>query len=352
MTDEQTVHLNPGTGTPGQVIRNLYFNGRLAYRMGFPEFAYPSLFIVGDQIGSSRTTVGLLGGTGSSGPTNFVTAGTEFYPFGAYVAAPATNLEQEFTGKIRDVETGNDYFGARYYSSSTGRFMSPDWSAQEEPVPYGELDDPQSLNLYVYVRDNPLSRTDNYGHSPWGFAGGFEGCDGSNSCQRNLQEQWSSQAAANAQAAAVQQQTTSSTANANANAAAEGHQYDLVVERTNKLLGTDDAADHIDPNGTLHGGNYAFGINGNDKSDAAFKSSLNKALGEADGSAGAHGGLTPPTHRVGFSTSLHHDNNALHVDHFNGAKFPIGTLLHAIVDVGVGSAFYGSTRAFSYAGVQ
>ncbi|HEY0758702.1 MAG TPA: RHS repeat-associated core domain-containing protein [Acidisarcina sp.] len=209
MTDEQTVHLNPGTGTPGQVIRNLYFNGKPAYRMGFPEFAYPSLFIVGDQIGSSRTTVGLLGGTGSSGPTNFVTASTEFYPFGAYVTAPATNLEQQFTGKIRDVETGNDYFGARYYSSSTGRFMSPDWSAQEEPVPYGELDDPQSLNLYVYVRNNPLSRTDNYGHSPWGFAGGFEGCDGSNSCQPNLQEQWSqwsSQPAANAHAAAVQQQ--------------------------------------------------------------------------------------------------------------------------------------------------
>ena len=53
-----------------------------------------------------------------------------------------------------------------------------------------------------------------------------------------------------------------------------------------------------------------------------------------------------------FSTSLHHHNDALHVDHFNGAKFPIGTLFHAIVDVGVGSAFYGTHRAFSYAGVQ
>ncbi|HEY0758698.1 MAG TPA: RHS repeat-associated core domain-containing protein [Acidisarcina sp.] len=164
VTDEQTVHLNPGTGTPGQVIRNLYFNGRLAYRMGFPEFAYPSLFIVGDQIGSSRTTVGLLGGTGSSGPTNFVTANTEFYPFGAYVTAPATNLEQQFTGKIRDVEIGNDYFGARYYSSSTGRFMSPDWAAKAEPVPYAKLDNPQSLNLYAYVRNNPLSRVDPNGH--------------------------------------------------------------------------------------------------------------------------------------------------------------------------------------------
>jgi hypothetical protein len=30
-----------------------------------------------------------------------------------------------------------------------GRFMSPDWSAKVEPVPYAKLDDPQSLNLYA-----------------------------------------------------------------------------------------------------------------------------------------------------------------------------------------------------------
>jgi len=68
------------------------------------------------------------------------------------------------TGKERDAESGNDYFEARYYASSMGRFLSPDWSAQEEPVPYAHLDDPQSLNLYAYVRNNPLSRTDADGH--------------------------------------------------------------------------------------------------------------------------------------------------------------------------------------------
>ena len=69
-----------------------------------------------------------------------------------------------FTGKERDSESGNDYFGARYYASTMGRFMSPDWSAKAEPVPYAKLDDPQSLNLYDYVRNNPLSRVDVDGH--------------------------------------------------------------------------------------------------------------------------------------------------------------------------------------------
>jgi hypothetical protein len=38
--------------------------------------------------------------------------------------------------------------------------MSPDWSAQAEPVPYAKLDNPQSLNLYSYVWNNPLSKND------------------------------------------------------------------------------------------------------------------------------------------------------------------------------------------------
>jgi RHS repeat-associated protein len=74
--------------------------------------------------------------------------------------------EELFTGKERDSESGNDYFGARYYSSNDARFMSPDWSAKVEPVPYAKLGDPQSLNLYSYMRDNPLGGADADGHSP------------------------------------------------------------------------------------------------------------------------------------------------------------------------------------------
>jgi RHS repeat-associated protein len=77
---------------------------------------------------------------------------------------PTDATEQHFTGKERDTESGNDYFGARYYASNMGRFMSPDWSAKEEPVPYGHLDNPQSLNLYGYVLNNPESSVDADGH--------------------------------------------------------------------------------------------------------------------------------------------------------------------------------------------
>jgi len=69
-----------------------------------------------------------------------------------------------YTGKERDSESGNDYFGARYYASSMGRFLSPDWSAKVVPVPYAKLDNPQSLNLYAYVGNNPLRAVDPDGH--------------------------------------------------------------------------------------------------------------------------------------------------------------------------------------------
>jgi RHS repeat-associated protein len=61
-----------------------------------------------------------------------------------------------FTGKERDTESGNDYFGARYYASSMGRFMSPD--------PIGimaqKLSDRQQWNMYQYSKNNPLRFTD------------------------------------------------------------------------------------------------------------------------------------------------------------------------------------------------
>ncbi len=72
--------------------------------------------------------------------------------------------EHHFTQKERDSESGNDYFFARYYNAPTGRFLSPDWSAKVEPVPYAKMDDPQTLNLYAYVGNNPIIHVDVDGH--------------------------------------------------------------------------------------------------------------------------------------------------------------------------------------------
>ncbi len=85
-----------------------------------------------------------------------------YYPPGSL--AINDTVAQKFTGKERDAETGLDYFGARYFGSPQGRFTIPDWSAKEEPVPYAKLEDPQSLNLYAYVKNNPLRFADPTGH--------------------------------------------------------------------------------------------------------------------------------------------------------------------------------------------
>jgi hypothetical protein len=47
--------------------------------------------------------------------------------------------------------------------------MTPDWAATAEPIPYATLDDPQSMNLYSYVVNNPLRNTDTDGHSLHAF---------------------------------------------------------------------------------------------------------------------------------------------------------------------------------------
>jgi len=89
----------------------------------------------------------------------------DFYPFGG--ERPYTDTcppTYKFEGKERDTETNNDDFGARYYSSSFGRWTSPDWSAIPTPVPYSNLTNPQTLNLYVMVSDNPESFADLDGH--------------------------------------------------------------------------------------------------------------------------------------------------------------------------------------------
>ncbi len=83
-------------------------------------------------------------------------------PFGdGYAANTADDpTENHFAGKEKDVESGNDDFLARYYNSVIGRFLSPDWSASDDPVPFAKHGDPQSLNLYEDAMNNLLTMVD------------------------------------------------------------------------------------------------------------------------------------------------------------------------------------------------
>jgi len=87
-------------------------------------------------------------------------------PFGDWLNCSTSDPSpMHFTGKEHDAETGLDNFGARYDSSSLGRFLTPDWSSDPEAVPYAKLGNPQSLNLYAYVQNNPVNALDLDGHS-------------------------------------------------------------------------------------------------------------------------------------------------------------------------------------------
>ena len=66
-----------------------------------------------------------------------------------------TTRNYKFTGKERDSESGLDYFGARYYASTMGRWLSPD-----KPFADQHATNPQSWNLYEYGRNNPLRNID------------------------------------------------------------------------------------------------------------------------------------------------------------------------------------------------
>jgi RHS repeat-associated protein len=86
----------------------------------------------------------------------------EYLPFGEELcgsspcAATVPGQPNRFTGKERDGETGQDYFGARYYQSRLGRFtgVDPRMGIAEA------LLDPQKWGRYAYSLNNPLRYLD------------------------------------------------------------------------------------------------------------------------------------------------------------------------------------------------
>jgi RHS repeat-associated protein len=132
----------------------VYFGGQRVARRDASGNLY---YYVEDMLGTSRAL------TTANGTVCY---DADFYPFGGERTPLVNTCPQnfKFNGKERDPETGLDDFGARYFSSSFGRWLSPDWSAIPAPVPYANLTNPQTLNLYQFVGDNPETFSDLDGH--------------------------------------------------------------------------------------------------------------------------------------------------------------------------------------------
>jgi RHS repeat-associated protein len=134
-----------GSGNPQQDY--IYLNGAMIARSdvthGHPRLDY---YYIHDHLGSTRMI---------TNPVGTVCYDADYFPYGSEQATPTNNCAQnyKFTGKERDSESGLDNFGARYNASTMGRFMTPD------PLG-GSLANPQSLNKYTYVLNNPLRYTD------------------------------------------------------------------------------------------------------------------------------------------------------------------------------------------------
>ncbi len=102
-------------------------------------------YYIKDHLGSIRVVVDQYGQ---------ITSAQDYYPFGetlrTYTTGSGQNDKYKFTEKERDIETGYDYFGARFYDSRIGRWLSVDPLAEKRP----------GLSPYNYCQLNPINRFD------------------------------------------------------------------------------------------------------------------------------------------------------------------------------------------------
>ncbi len=134
------------TDTSGNLLDEYIFFGgaRIARRDSSSNVDY----YFADHLGSAHVVTNAAG---------TIQDDSDFYPYGgerSYTSSSGNT--RKFTGKERDAESGLDEMGARYFGSSLGRFMTTD----PIYIEMGRLVNPQMLNLYTYVTNNPLNFTD------------------------------------------------------------------------------------------------------------------------------------------------------------------------------------------------
>jgi RHS repeat-associated protein len=133
----------------------IYLNGKRVARVDVPSNT--THYYLSDHLQSTSMVV--------NATTGAIEEESDYRPYGGEQVISGSGVNRyKFTGKERDSETNLDYFGARYYGSTMGRWLSADWAEGPSNVPYAMFTDPQTLNLYGYVRNNPLRTRDSDGH--------------------------------------------------------------------------------------------------------------------------------------------------------------------------------------------
>jgi RHS repeat-associated protein len=152
------------SGPSGATIFVYDAMGKLAAEYSTAASASPctTCYLSADHLGSTRLV--------TDSEANVI-ARHDYLPFGEEIAAGMggrnaqwgagnDTVNQKFTGKERDSESGLDWFEARYFGSALGRFTSPDPENSNAMA-----SDPQSWNMYAYARNNPLAYSDPTGLS-------------------------------------------------------------------------------------------------------------------------------------------------------------------------------------------
>lgn len=132
------------TDPSGNLIREfIYFNGGRVARRESNGTVY---YFFSDRLGTARVMTNATGVTQQE-PT--------YYPFGGEQRQIVNTVDNryKFTGMERDGQTGLDHTQYREYSPMLARWLSPD------PI-CANCYDPQNLNRYSYVRNDPVNLVD------------------------------------------------------------------------------------------------------------------------------------------------------------------------------------------------
>jgi RHS repeat-associated protein len=133
-------------GSTSTMVKYYYAGGqRIAMRVG-SSIRY---YLLTDHLGSTAITAYSSGG--KKAELRYKAWGETRYTYGT------TPTTYRFTGQRLDESTGLYYYGARYYDPALGRFVQADTIVPEPG-------NPQALNRYSYVYNNPLRYIDPTGH--------------------------------------------------------------------------------------------------------------------------------------------------------------------------------------------